>query len=157
MSKTFTKTIKTDSEDINKALAIMFTVYSDQLGDLLTQIAANRSVTVEPSITISDDENEVTVEAFSTDKGTVIAPDGETVSLVEYTDLKVGERYVKDNKNAFWLYLKAEDGLDDKVGHFRTMKEAIENINSTQVDEAIKTLLASKEEKKEENELKVVK
>lgn len=144
MSKeSFITTITTDDKQVSEAVEIMFSTFTDNMADLLVQIAANRGFEIEPKITVED--GAIYIEKLGGFPETVITLTEGKPAFQKYEDVTEDSVYAFQKKNAFITRLKTSDDTDPTIGHFRDLDGVITGLDSDEVAEAVKKL---KEENK---------
>jgi hypothetical protein len=137
MSK-FTVTVDLESEKLKDAFMSFFINYKQQLSKYLNMTLESQGERSDTKILVQGDK--VLVTQKTQDRGTVLQSFGIGLTTVGYDTLKEFDKYMVVQDGAVVVYCKAPDGIDQKVAQFPDLDTAIENINSTLIEEAVNRL-----------------
>lgn len=144
LQKNTTITINCENEETKNSVLEFFQNYKGQVIPLFQQLIQSQGLNADPAITVSGDE--ITVEQFPKDKGIVVASTDGKISVAEYTALKAGDKYLETIPQGLAVYVVQNDDADILIGHFRSLKDGLLNLESEAVNEAAQKAIAPKEE-----------
>ncbi len=131
-----------ETEEVANGTKMFLTTYKEQLTQFLMTIITNEGKPVDPGVKV---ENGVlTIYEIDPDKGFVL---GETeasteslpLQLMKYENLGEGMKYVSQAGDKLYLSIKEPLGQPDpKLGIFKTLNDAVSELNSESVKEQIK-------------------
>lgn len=135
--------ISVENREVGQAVKGFFANYKAPIMEYLTQfLGQGGAIKVDPGITVSN-EGEISVYQVTPDKGPVLAEVENTgpydLALVPYSEVPVEVKYVIQEKERLGLYWKRPEGeADIKLGLFKSLEDAVSEIDSEGVNAAIK-------------------
>jgi hypothetical protein len=129
--------IKAENQLVEEAIKNFLLAYNDKVCEYLNLYISERGQRADATIT--EEDVGIVIRQVAIDKGWVLGSnDGSTVELMKYNDVEHNKKYILFNNDKLYLYLKrAPDFTDVKVGHFKSLNDAVLNINGQDVQLAV--------------------
>lgn len=140
--------IKCETPELAAGFMQVMLTSKGQLVQFLGQTLGSQGISSDIKINISG--NEIAITQKSGDKGKVFVVEGTELTSVKYSELPAYAKYLELKEGALSLYVKTPDNVDAHLGRFVDPEEAVANINSNDVVDAVTNIRKKYETKPEE-------
>jgi len=138
--------INAESEPVKAALTEFIKSYKEAICDYINLELRDKGNLADSYITV--DKDVLTVYQVTPEKGYVLGEidDISKWEMIKWSVLEQDKLYIKNTKEGLTLYIKSEQGIPDvKIGQFKSLDDAVTQMESESVRTAI---LSARESKK---------
>jgi len=141
--------IKADTDAVKKSFISFVKSYKEAICDYLNLDLRDTGYLADSWITVENDE--LIAYQVAPEKGYVTGENQDKSHgaspwvIIKWDKLPEGAKYIKHIKSGLTMYIKSEHGIPDlKIGEFKSIDDAVVEINSESVKNAVSAALESK-------------
>jgi hypothetical protein len=136
-------TVRVENEHVANAFGLFLTNYGqDAITKFINNVVKNDAGSAD-AFMLKNKEGVWEIFQYAPDKGWVLAQSPIGVQVATYKSLSTDDKYVVMDGDKLALFVKTPEGQSDlKIGHFLNINEAVTQIESESVNEAVKIIKA---------------
>lgn len=134
-------TIRVENDKIKYALTLFLDNYKDSVKQFINNVLRNEEGACDSEI-LKKEGDIYEVYEVAPDKGWVLGEYLGVLAMKPYNEVNLGGKYITSGPNGLDLFLKEPEGQPDlKVGRFISLNDAVKELNSESVQQAIEVAI----------------